>query len=231
MMTEADKGSSSILRWWVKNLIFCVLIGVALFWSAGSLKWWMGWVYLGVILFIILVDAAVMGKALMAERSEIQAGTKKWDIPLASFVAIWGPLLICLTAGLDRRFGWSGIFPMWLNFTGLGLVLLGGLFAAWAIKTNNYFSATVRIQTDRAQQVIQTGPYAWLRHPGYAGGLFYSLFVPLLLGSWFALIPAGLLALGFIWRTRLEDRTLQTELPGYAEYARQVRYRLFPGIW
>ena len=99
------------------------------------------------------------------------------------------------------------------------------------MNANRFFSSVVRIQTDRGHSVQTGGPYALIRHPGYAGALLYDLAAPLLLGSWWGLIPAAVTVALVILRTRLEDRKLQTELDGYAEYAARVRYRLVPGIW
>ncbi len=96
---------------------------------------------------------------------------------------------------------------------------------------NRFFSGIVRIQTDRNQQVVSSGPYRWVRHPGYASALLVYLVIPLLLDSNWAFLPAIFLAVCTVIRTSLEDRTLQVELPGYREYAQRVRYRLLPGIW
>jgi protein-S-isoprenylcysteine O-methyltransferase Ste14 len=96
---------------------------------------------------------------------------------------------------------------------------------------NAFFSAVVRIQTDRGHQVADRGPYRFIRHPGYLGAIAFSLGVPLLLESWWALIPGLMSVILFLVRTHLEDQTLQEELPGYSEYAQKVRFRLFPGFW
>ena len=101
----------------------------------------------------------------------------------------------------------------------------------WDTASNAYFSQIVRIQTDRGHKVATGGPYQYVRHPAYVGTILYELAVPVLLASWWALIPGGLNAILLVLRTALEDRTLQAELTGYADYARQVRYRLLPGIW
>lgn len=102
------------------------------------------------------------------------------------------------------------------------------LWAKWA---NRFFSSVVRIQTDRGQTVCKDGPYRFVRHPGYVGGLLFGMATPLALGSFWALIPAAVGAMLLIVRTYLEDRTLQEELPGYLEYTKEVRHRLLPRIW
>jgi protein-S-isoprenylcysteine O-methyltransferase Ste14 len=101
----------------------------------------------------------------------------------------------------------------------------------WAMAVNNYFSLVVRIQKDRGHTVVTGGPYHYVRHPGYVGGILFQLGTPLLLGSMWALIPAGLTVLLLVVRTALEDRTLLKELEGYQEYAQQTHYRLLPGLW
>ena len=101
----------------------------------------------------------------------------------------------------------------------------------WAESVNKFFEPTVRIQTDRGHRVIDTGPYAIVRHPGYASGYLLFVGMPLALGSLWALIPAILSCLLLVVRTILEDQTLRNELAGYEEYAQRVRYRLIPGVW
>jgi protein-S-isoprenylcysteine O-methyltransferase Ste14 len=113
----------------------------------------------------------------------------------------------------------------------LVVVVLGFLWGTWAFVVNAYFSAVVRIQEDRGQTVVQDGPYRFMRHPGYTGGLVAYLAVPVMLGALWALIPAVFLILVLIIRTSMEDKTLQEELPGYSEYAKRTRYRIIPGIW
>ncbi len=146
-------------------------------------------------------------------------------------MALFGPLAVWIVAGLDERFGWSAPFAPWVQVVALVAVALSYLLGNWAMVANRYFSSVVRIQEDRGHTVVSGGPYRFVRHPAYTGSLFGTLAMAIALGSWWALIPAGVDAVGLIVRTGLEDRTLQAELPGYANYARQTRYRLFPGIW
>lgn len=218
-------------KWWLKNLLFLFLSGAVLFLLAGGTDWPLAWAYLGAILLTVFTNAAVVDPSLLAERSELQAGTKKWDVILSVFVAILGPLLTLAVAGLDRRWG---LFPFsWLpvQIPALFLFLLGALLGAWAMGVNKFFSATVRIQEERHHQVVTAGPYRWLRHPGYLAGIISNLMAPLILGSRLGLIPALLVAGGYVLRTVLEDQVLQEELTGYSEYGRKVSYLLFPGVW
>ncbi len=113
----------------------------------------------------------------------------------------------------------------------VGLYLLGQAIFVWARTTNANFSSVVRIQTDRGHTVCKNGPYRFVRHPGYVGGILMALAMGVALGSWWACIPQVLAALLLVWRTSREDPTLQAELPGYKEYARETKYRLLPGVW
>jgi protein-S-isoprenylcysteine O-methyltransferase Ste14 len=146
-------------------------------------------------------------------------------------VAIYGPLVTLVVAGLDRRWGWRPEVPWVWALIGAALLVLASAFAAYAMLTNRFFSAVVRIQRERGHTVVTAGPYRWVRHPGYAGGVACHLAMPILLGSLWALIPGVLTAGLTVLRTALEDRTLRAELPGYSEYARRTRYRLLPGVW
>ena len=119
----------------------------------------------------------------------------------------------------------------WLQVVALGLFLGAGFFGAWAMAVNRYFSATVRLQSERGHSVAKSGPYGFIRHPGYAAGIISIMATPVLLESWFALIPASLVAVGYIVRTALEDSFLKNNLPGYRDYISTVQYRLIPGVW
>jgi protein-S-isoprenylcysteine O-methyltransferase Ste14 len=110
-------------------------------------------------------------------------------------------------------------------------VVLGYVLGTWAMVTNAYFSAVVRIQKDRGHKVVTDGPYRFVRHPAYAGGVVSSIAMPLMLGSFWALVPSGIALIFLVIRTKNEDKMLMEELPGYSDYAQQTRYRLVPGIW
>lgn len=220
---------------WLGKQIGMILLGVtALFLSAGTLKWPMGWVQVGLLVIALLIQVGLLlprNPELFVERSKLQPGTKKWDILLTILGAVILPFAVWIVAGFDFRHHWSqGIPQNWMLYGGT-IWLFGYCLILWAMAVNTFFSATVRIQSERSQQVVSSGPYAFIRHPGYAGMLIYLLITPLMLGSWWAFIPAGLGAAIIILRTALEDRMLQHELPGYADYASRVRFRLFPGIW
>jgi protein-S-isoprenylcysteine O-methyltransferase Ste14 len=207
--------------------------GVAMFWSAGRLDWWPAWAVIAVwVLWYALVDIVILRHtpALMAERMSPPKGAKSWDSVLLSVLRLI-ELARYILAGLDQRYGWTGSFPLPAQITALVVCVLSTCLYAWAMASNPYFSQVVRIQADRGQTVATRGPYQVLRHPAYAGTIWFEVALSTLLGSWWAIIAGGLCAVLLILRTALEDRTLQAELAGYAEYTRQVRYRLLPGAW
>jgi protein-S-isoprenylcysteine O-methyltransferase Ste14 len=134
--------------------------------------------------------------------------------------------------GLDARYGWtSDSFALVVKLIALALALIGFAFGSWALMENRFFSGVVRIQVERDHHVVTTGPYRWVRHPGYAGALLNYWMVPFFLDSLWTLIPVFAMTIVLIVRTSLEDRTLQAELSGYREYTQTTRFRLLPGIW
>jgi protein-S-isoprenylcysteine O-methyltransferase Ste14 len=170
------------------------------------------------------------GPEIIAERGRPRE-FKDWDKIIG---AIWGLaqyIVLPLVAGLEVRFGWTREPGVARHIVG-GVVYAAGLgIFSWAMLTNAYFSTAARIQADRGQTVCRTGPYRFVRHPGYVGAILQSPGISILLGSLWGLIPAAVAAVCIIARTVLEDHMLHAELAGYQEYARDVRYRLVPGIW
>ncbi len=216
----------------VQVLVSILLIGALLFLSAGRLDWLWGWLFLAAFFLLMLASAFVMSKSpdLINERGRRAENIKVWDKVLMgtySLVLFAAPVV----AGLDAvRFECSTM-SLALHVVGVVLAIPAMIMSLWAMSANAYLSTMVRIQDDRGQQAVTAGPYRYVRHPMYVGTIFFGLCIPLFLGSWWAFIPCGLIVVIFIIRTALEDRTLQEELPGYAEYAQRVRYRLLPGIW
>jgi protein-S-isoprenylcysteine O-methyltransferase Ste14 len=219
----------------IARFALVLLLPVSLFFIAGRWDWWQGWVFIGVYILSVIISRALVALKnpdLIKERARFTKaeGVKSWDKIIAPIV-VFLPLLVVVIAALNVRYAWPPQIPLWLQFAGLAGMVLGYAFSTWAMLSNRFFSAAVRIQTDRGHSVVSAGPYRFIRHPGYAGGVLFDLCFPLLLGSLWALVPTGIvLAMVFV-RTVLEDRTLQEELPGYKEYAERVRYRLLPGIW
>jgi protein-S-isoprenylcysteine O-methyltransferase Ste14 len=223
-----------VVAWAAKGLIAKLFVAAILFLSAGRLDWVWGWIYVGVFVAFDLATALVLiptSPELLAERADIQEGTKGWDKVLVRLAAAYLPMTSWVVAGLDERFAWSAPLSLGLQVAALALTMLGYAVVVWAMAANAFFSTTVRIQEERDHAVATGGPYRCVRHPGYVGAILFTLAVPIMLGSWWALIPAGLAALLYVVRTALEDRTLQAELPGYAEYVQQTCYRLLPGVW
>jgi protein-S-isoprenylcysteine O-methyltransferase Ste14 len=201
---------------------------------SGRTDWSRAWIYVGFTMGFMVFGCIVLARLspdLLAERSKVRHGTKTFDKWLVPFVALIGPLGTWCVAALDVRAHWPPMVPVWWSVAAFAVCGMGLLLAFWAMLTNRFFSATVRIQEERGHVVIDGGPYRYVRHPGYTGSLALSLATPVALGSWLALIPAAFLALVLAVRTALEDRTLRTELKGYEEYASRVRSRLVPGLW
>lgn len=213
-----------------------VLYPLVLFLPAGRLDWVEGWVFLALLVALGGAGSAVLKTRhpdLVAERARFTKGEgiEPWDRILAPAVGILGPLATYVVAGLDVRFGWTGPLPLAVSVFGAAAITAGSALGLRAMAENRFFSSVVRIQAERGHVVVEGGPYRFVRHPGYAGGLVATLGVPLLLGSITALAPAVLTAGAIVLRTALEDRVLGAALPGYGDYAARVRWRLVPGIW
>lgn len=212
---------------------FLGAIGALLFLPAGRLDWIAAWVYLAIVTANMAVDYVYLrnqNPELIEHRMRFGKGTKWWD---KLWLVLFTPLFMAVhvVAGLDAgRFGWTAMSPFWWPI-GLFMFLFGAILLIWAMGVNPFFEKTVRIQTERGHRVIDTGPYRYVRHPGYVGFFGWILSAPFLLGSWWALIPSTLAVVAIVARTALEDRTLREELPGYLEYAGRVRYRLIPNVW
>ena len=219
----------------VRMVIILLVVPLAPMIISGAWDWWEAWAYAIINIFGFIISrvlAARRNPDIIAERArsmEMQ-DAKSWDKILSPALA-FGGLIILIVAGADKGFGWTTPFSLNARIVSLIVIVLGYAFGSWALIENKFFSGVVRIQTDRGHHVVTTGPYRIVRHPGYAGGIFGYIFIPILLDSLWAFIPAILLGVVMVVRTALEDKTLQEELPGYKEYAQKTRYRLLPGIW
>jgi len=222
-------------RMFVRLFIVIVVVPFAPMIISGEWDWWEAWAYavINIVGFVLSrVLAARRNPDIIIERArsmELQ-DAKSWDKILSPALA-FGVLIILIVAGADKGFGWSMLFSLNAKIVSLVVIILGYVFGSWALIENRFFSGVVRIQTDRGHQVVTTGPYRIVRHPGYAGALWTYIAMPILFDSLWAFIPAILLIAVLVLRTSLEDRTLQAELPGYKEFIQKTRYRLFPGIW
>ena len=211
-----------------------ILSGVLLFLLAGTVAWPAAWIYMTIVTAVIVVYSTIVFTChpdLIEERKRPPADAKAWDKPFVAVVAGVGPLGLFALCGLDHRFRWSPPTSVAVTVAGLLLVAAGGALSNYAVLHNRFFSAIVRIQRDRGHRVIDTGPYRFVRHPGYVGSILHMFGTALALGSLWAILLAAMVSLVLGVRTALEDRALQAELEGYAGYATHVRYRLIPWVW
>jgi len=226
--------NQAALRMLAGFLATLLLSGVLIFGGAGRLNWTLGWIFVTAwivpkLVFLILLR--LRDPDLLIERTTRHKNTQPYDrilIPIY-FVFAFGTFIVASIDG--GRFRWSGELPLALIVAAYIIYLLGNSLAGWAINSNPFFSAESRLQNDRAQKVSSRGPYRFIRHPAYSAAFLLWITTGLMLESWWAVVPGLLAGLMMVIRTVYEDRMLNAELPGYAEYARQVRYRLVPGIW
>jgi protein-S-isoprenylcysteine O-methyltransferase Ste14 len=224
---------SGILARAATVVFFFALEAVLLLLGSGQIRWIWAWTFVGVGIVIMTINSVVLLRTspeTIAERGKPKE-TQPWDRAVSGLLAVAQYLLLPLIAGLDLRFAWTGELSLAWHLAGLLGLVLGYSLTSWAMIVNAYFSTAVRIQSDRGQTVCRSGPYGWVRHPGYVGFILQCLATPLLLGSFWAVLPGVLAAATMVVRTSLEDRLLRSELAGYSEYAVEVSYRLLPGIW
>ncbi len=218
----------------IAMLVVTALFAWGFFALAGRWDWIRGWVYICILIAGNTINELILWRKnpeLFRMRGRTGAGTKTWD---KLCLALFGLciLAILVTGALDAgRYQWSAM-PLSGWLIGVALYIGGQTLLIWSMVANPFFEKTARIQTDRGHRVVDGGPYAHVRHPGYVGTIMgFVLGSPLILGSWWAFLPAALAALGLVVRTALEDRMLCEELEGYEAYARRVRYRLVPYFW
>jgi protein-S-isoprenylcysteine O-methyltransferase Ste14 len=219
----------------VRTAIWIAVMAALLFVPAGTLRWAAGWVFLaemGGFGLLIGLWLARHDPALLAERMSmlVQPAQKRWDkVFMAGMVVVWVGWLVLMA--LDAVRWRSSHMPISLQAIGAVLIALCMYLAYLALHENSYAAPVVKIAIERGHRVVDSGPYAYIRHPMYAGALLFFIGTPLLLGSWWGLAVAPALAAVLCARAVLEERTLAQELPGYRDYAARVRYRLVPGVW
>jgi len=219
-------------RAWLGLTLLSIVMGVALFMSAGTVGYWQAWAYLAIFtgvsaattLYLVKRDPALLERRMRAGPTAETRPAQK-IIMLFTSLGFIGMLVV---AGLDSRFGWSSVAPA-VVVAGDVLVVLGCGLIVLVYRENTFTVATVQIA--RNQTVITTGPYALVRHPMYASAVVYLLAMPLALGSYWALVPMALTIPFLIWRLLDEERLLARELPGYTDYQHRVPYRLVPFVW
>jgi protein-S-isoprenylcysteine O-methyltransferase Ste14 len=224
-----------MVRGIVQTTVWMVVQAALLFWPAGTLAWPGAWIFLaelGGLGTVIALWLAGHDPELLRQRmgSFVQRAQKPWDKAFAvTFLALWHIWLVVMA--LDAvRFGWTYV-PLWLQAVGALGVALCMFLAFLTFRENSYAVPVVRVQHERGQQVVSTGPYRYVRHPMYSGAVCLFIGAPLLLGSWIGLAMAVLLVMLLAVRAVLEERTLADELAGYREYAARVRYRFVPHLW
>jgi protein-S-isoprenylcysteine O-methyltransferase Ste14 len=235
-MIVSPDSHPDLMRRFLRRTTFSLLVlAIILFGAAGTLDWPQAWIYLGLTAAMSFGAGFWLARhdpALLAERlgSLIQREQKGWDkFFMMIMLALWVSWLVLM--GLDAgRYHWSKV-PLVLQGAGFLLLCLGAYLVWLTLKANSYAAPVIKIQKERGHQVVTTGPYAYVRHPMYAGALVVLVGAPLLLGSWWGLAAASGLVLLIGLRAVLEERTLSAELDGYADYATRVRYRLVPHLW
>jgi protein-S-isoprenylcysteine O-methyltransferase Ste14 len=223
-----------IAKWLFQTLAWIFFFAVLLFVPAGTLNWPGAWVFLGFMVasglgfggWLARTDPGLLAERMRPPiRADQPAADKRLLAVFFAVILVW-----FITMGLDERFH-PGRMPLALQVLGLALLIASNVFIMWVFRTNTFAAAVVRVQSERGHHVISSGPYAFVRHPMYSGAVPFMVGIALLVGSWWGAAISPIFALLFGARTLIEERTLMTGLPGYADYAARVRYRLLPALW
>ena len=228
------KITKSGIRTFFAPIIWIIITGLVFFLASGEINNLRVWIYIGVYAVGGLIIGVILKKKspkLLNDRGKKQEGTKQFDRYILLAYFIFAIIITPLIAGIDKRLHLSDAMPFYYLYVGIILYVVSAVFSTWAMLHNPFFEGTVRIQKDKNHNVINTGPYKIVRHPGYLGMLAGSIALPFALGSIFAFISLIIMILLIIIRTYYEDTTLQKELIGYSEYCKEVKYRLIPFIW
>jgi protein-S-isoprenylcysteine O-methyltransferase Ste14 len=233
-MTEPMAPAALMRKLVVRTTIWLILLAVLLFATAGTFRWPGAWIYLAWAAIISFGGGLWLARhdpALLNERlgSLIQRDQKGWDkLFMVMVLVLWFAWFALM--GLDVRYRWSHV-PLYAQIIGFLLLILGCYLVGLTFKANSFAAPVVKIQKEREHRVITGGPYAYVRHPMYAGALLINIGAPLLLGSWWGLVVGALFTVLIGVRAVLEERMLKAELAGYVDYANRVRYRLVPYLW
>lgn len=228
-----QKLSKSGARAFLAPFNWIIVTGIVFFLSSGQLDNPGAWIYISVYICGGLIFNLILlrkSPELLNSRGKVQEGTKPLDKYLVLSYFLFAIIITPLTAGLDVRYNLSGISFHYL-YLAIIFYILSVIFSLWSMLHNPFFEGTVRIQKDRMHKVISSGPYRYVRHPGYIGMIMGSFPLPFAFGSALSLIPVIIMVIIVFVRTYYEDLTLQEELQGYSEYCKEVRYRLIPFIW
>lgn len=227
-----DSAKWNAVKYIAKLVMMCAIGAAAFFCAAGSVN-----VPRGILYFTVYVTISLLGGAYLflacpetlGSRSRIAPDTQKWDMPI---LALLVPLAYCgiyVAAALPWRLG-EPFPPVVLYWTGIAVTVVTSVVTVWSVRENRNFESSVRIQKDRGHAVCSTGPYAVVRHPGYACMIVWAMALPMMFGLYAGIVAALVIAL-LVVRTVLEDAVLRRELSGYGEYSKRVRYRLLPFVW
>lgn len=231
MTPETKRG---VLRWLTREVFGGLMVGPLLMLLAGDWRWAMAYALSAMHLATALVQSLLLiprSPEMLAERSQrLRKGTKGWDRVI---LGVYGTsfFAVLVIAALDHRWHWAAPLPLFAQLAGAAAWTAGWALVTWAMLANAFFAFSVRIQSERGQSVVTSGPYRLVRHPGYVGAIVTVFGAALLLGSAWALAPAALVLVSLTVRTALEDRTLRRELTGYEEFTHRTRWRLVPGVW
>jgi protein-S-isoprenylcysteine O-methyltransferase Ste14 len=218
----------------LQNILYVAGMGALLFLFAGTWHWPAAWTFLGTMIVLGIASGSWLARkdpALLAERmrpmmqADQPAADKKFMLAFGAAVLGWFAVI-----GLDRRWSSANMPAVW-QALGLVLLLASTGFILWVMRENSFAAPVVKVQAERGHRVIDSGPYAWVRHPMYTGTLLFFIGTPLMLGSWWGVAMTPLFLILFAVRAGIEERALIAGLPGYADYVARVRYRLVPGVW
>lgn len=228
-----QKLTRSGLKAFLAPVNWIIVTVIVFFLSSGQFNNLRVWIYFGIYFCGSLIISFVLFKRspeLLNSRGKIQEGTKSLDKYLLSVYFLLAIIITPLTAGLDVRYN---LFTISFQYLYLAIILfiVSAAFSLWSMLHNPFMEGTVRIQNDRMQKVVKSGPYKFVRHPGYVGMLIGSFPLPFAFGSALSLIPVCIMVVIIFVRTSFEDKVLQEELPGYSDYCKEVRYRLIPFVW
>lgn len=206
-----------------------LMVGLLIFLPAGTLHYAKGWLFMA-LLFIPMLGAGFVMLAKSPDLLKKRLDAKEKQAAQKGVLAFSGLMFIggFVVAGLDFRYGWSHI-PTVVTIIASLLFLLAYLLYAEVLRENAYLSRTIRVE--EGQTVVDTGLYGIVRHPMYSATLLLFLAMPLILGSWYALVVFAFYPVIIVVRLKDEERLLTQELQGYAEYKQKVKYRLLPFIW
>ena len=221
------------LAFFLKGLAGVILMTAGLYALAGHLRYHQAAIFGAANGLLVAGLAFGFGDrmGLIAERMKPAPNAKPWDKVLMAFFMPLAGAVIVVSALDGGRFHWTGPLPVWVYPPGVLIYMAAAFFHLWAILANEFYVSTVAVQSDKGHRTVDRGPYRIVRHPGYLGIILMELTIPLILGSLWGLVPAGLVAATLVLRAALEDGVLHRELESYGEYAARVRRRVFPGIW